>query len=270
MAGRGAGDVSRTAVDASDDGPVPGIAAESVSRQPDTPGAASSQDRPLQGDATTVRVEAAGSGVAELRVTPNPGGTAGAVAPHAPPVHTETTASSPATADGVLSVAAGESSDAGAGVTEGIGELTEFPDGAGGTSGASVDVSGLAASISRPLASGNGDYSVQVSLHPPELGQVRALLSFQGDVLHVTLTPEHAGGFEALSDAMPALHEQLSGGGVEVNVTLGHPGDPQGSDNQGDAPGAGRSDGSDGATPVAASSLAPPSLGEPGRIHLVL
>ena len=91
-----------------------------------------------------------------------------------------------------------------------------------------LDVSDLAASISRPLAGGNGDYSVQVSLHPPELGEVRALLSLQGDVLHVTLTPEHASGFEALSDAMPALHDQLAGGGVEVNVTLGHPGDASG------------------------------------------
>ncbi len=100
-------------------------------------------------------------------------------------------------------------------------DLAEFPDGAAGTAASTLDVGDLAASISRPLAAGNGDYSVQVSLHPPELGEVRALLSLQGDVLHVTLTPEHASGFEALSDAMPALHEQLAGGGVEVNVTLG-------------------------------------------------
>ena len=118
---------------------------------------------------------------------------------------------------------------------EGLPELAEFPDGGGGTTGASVDVSDLAASISRPLAGGSGDYSVQVSLHPPELGEVRALLSLQGDVLHVTLTPEHSTGFEALSDAMPALHDQLAGGGVEVNVTLGHPGDPQGGDGGGAA-----------------------------------
>ena len=98
-----------------------------------------------------------------------------------------------------------------------------------------LDISDLAASISRPLAGGNGDYSVQVSLHPPELGEVRALLSLQGDVLHVTLTPEHPSGFDALSDAMPTLHEQLAGGGVEVHVTLGQPGDPEGGDGRGAA-----------------------------------
>ena len=98
-----------------------------------------------------------------------------------------------------------------------------------------VDISDLATSISRPLAGGNGDYSVQVSLHPPELGEVRALLSLQGDVLHVTLTPDHSTGFDALSDAMPALHEQLAGGGVEVNVTLGHPGDAEGGEGRGAA-----------------------------------
>ena len=149
--------------------------------------------------------------------------------------------------------------------------LAEFPDGGGGTTGASVDVSDLAASISRPLAGGSGDYSVQVSLHPPELGEVRALLSLQGDVLHVTLTPEHSSGFEALSDAMPALHDQLSGGGVEVNVTLGHPGDPQGGDGGGaaDARSAGGTS-ADGATPAARPSASPTTNADPGRIHLVL
>ena len=109
---------------------------------------------------------------------------------------------------------------------EALSELAEFPDGGEGTAG--VDISDLAASISRPLAGGSGDYSVQVSLHPPELGEVRALLSLQGDVLHVTLTPDHSTGFDALSDAMPALHEQLAGGGVEVHVTLGPPGRTRG------------------------------------------
>ena len=148
-------------------------------------------------------------------------------------------------------------------------ELAEFPDAGGGTTG--VDISDLAASISRPLAGGSGDYSVQVSLHPPELGQVRALLSLQGDVLHVTLTPEHSGGFDALSDAMPALHEQLAGGGVEVHVTLGQPGDPEGGDGRGAAEdGLARTAASENATPDVPVAAIPISTAGPGRIHLVL
>jgi flagellar hook-length control protein FliK len=150
-------------------------------------------------------------------------------------------------------------------------ELAEFPDGAAGTAASTLDVSDLATSISRPLAAGNGDYSVQVSLHPPELGEVRALLSLQGDVLHVTLTPEHASGFEALSDAMPALHEQLAGGGVEVNVTLGQPGDARGEDGRRPAElGITPQVLSDDATSALTPSAFPINTAGPGRIHLVL
>jgi hypothetical protein len=158
----------------------------------------------------------------------------------------------------------------GAGKGELVG-LTEFPEDGGGTAGPSVDISGLAAAISRPLAAGNGDYSVQVSLHPPELGEVRALLSLQGDVLHVTLTPEHAGGYEALSDSLPALSEQLGGTGVEVNVTLGHPGEPPTGEDGGRDDSAGS-----GTTPFAsaeavdAPTALPDRAGGQGRIHLIL
>jgi Flagellar hook-length control protein FliK len=146
-------------------------------------------------------------------------------------------------------------------------ELGEVPDG-GGTTG--VDIGNLAAAISRPLTMGSGDYSVQVSLHPPELGEVRALLSLQGDVLHVTLTPEHSNGFDALSEAMPALHEQLAGGGVEVHVSLGQPGDPEGGHGRGGPEGrpAGTARRDD--TPPIVSDAAVPRASDPGRIHLVL
>jgi hypothetical protein len=145
-----------------------------------------------------------------------------------------------------------------------------FPDGGAGKAG-TVDIDDLAASISRPLAQGNGDYSVLVSLHPPELGEVRALLSLQGDVLHVTLTPEHASGFEALSEALPTLHDQLAGGGVEVNVTLGQPGDtPDGEGKRASDPGRGDATSSGGTTPPAAPPVVPITGGGPGRIHLVL
>ena len=100
---------------------------------------------------------------------------------------------------------------------------------------------------------------------------MRALLSLQGDVLHVTLTPEHSGGFDALSDAMPALREQLAGGGVEVHVTLGQPGDPEGGDGRGAAEdGLARTAGSQNATPDVPVAAIPISTAGPGRIHLVL
>ena len=199
---------------------------------------------------------AAAPGSVAVRLVPVPvrisvnGSAPGAAAP-AP------SAATPGT-PGPASVSAGE-----------LSEPAEFPDGGEGTPG--VDISDLAASISRPLAGGSGDYSVQVSLHPPELGEVRALLSLQGDVLHVTLTPDHSTGFDALSDAMPALHEQLAGGGVEVHVTLGHPGDPEGGDGRPapEAAPAGRAPSED-ATTTASTSAAPMTAAGPGRIHLVL
>ena len=185
------------------------------------------------------------------------------------PVRILANGSAPGAAASALSAATPGTPGPAAASAEALSELAEFPDGGEGTAG--VDISDLAASISRPLAGGSGDYSVQVSLHPPELGEVRALLSLQGDVLHVTLTPDHSTGFDALSDAMPALHEQLAGGGVEVHVTLGHPGDPDGSDGRG-APGAGPAAGapSDDATPAPSTSPVPMTAAGPGRIHLVL
>lgn len=149
--------------------------------------------------------------------------------------------------------------------------VTAFPDADEGVAAPGLDIGDLAASISRPLAAGSGDYSVQVSLHPPELGQVRALLSLQGDVLHVTLTPEHSSGFDALSDALPTLHDQLAGGGVEVHVSLGQPGEQHGGDAQ-----AGAEAGSAATTPsddtgrTLALSAVPTGSGDPGRIHLIL
>jgi Flagellar hook-length control protein FliK len=157
------------------------------------------------------------------------------------------------------------------GSAEEVPEPAEFPGGEEILETPTVDIGDLATSISRPLAGGNGDYSVQVSLHPPELGEVRALLSLQGDVLHVTLTPEHASGFEALSEALPALHEQMAGGGLQVNVTLGQPGDTQGEEGQRPAhSGPSANATSDDATPVAPPAAFASSSDGPGRIHLVL
>ena len=184
------------------------------------------------------------------------------------PVRIQVTGTTPGPAS-AISAPTADTSGTAAVSTEEVLDPAEIPDAGGGTAG--VDISDLAASISRPLAGGSGDYSVQVSLHPPELGQVRALLSLQGDVLHVTLTPDHSTGFDALSDAMPALHEQLAGGGVEVHVSLGQPGDPEGGDGRG-AAGAGLTGEppSDDAPPAVSVAAIPLSTGGPGRIHLVL
>jgi Flagellar hook-length control protein FliK len=160
-------------------------------------------------------------------------------------------------------------SDVGPVLSEDVPAAAEFPDSATAKAGGRVDIDDLATSISRPLAAGNGEYSVLVSLHPPELGEVRALLSLQGDVLHVTLTPEHAGGFDALAEALPTLHDQLGGGGVEVNVTLGQPGDTPGGDGGASEPGPGDKTPS-GATTPSAAPMVPITAGSPGRIHLVL
>jgi flagellar hook-length control protein FliK len=270
VAERGGGAQSGTPLDAEADGPGRSIAA-SVGPQPPDALVDTSTLHVDQSEVATV-VEGTGrSGTPQVRVAPNRELPSVSVVPRVEGVRAEATASSSdATASPVLTTATDGSSDSLAVATEEVGDLTEFPQGEIGSVDSSVDISGLAASISRPLAAGNGDYSVQVSLHPPELGEVRALLSYQGDILHVTLTPEHSSGFEALNDAMPSLHDQLSGGGVEVNVTLSHPGDPQDRENGAQKSGGGAGVGSDTPTPAADASSAPPDPGQPGRINLVL
>jgi hypothetical protein len=185
------------------------------------------------------------------------------------PVRIQRNGATPGAEVSALSGATAGTSVTAAAPAEEVLELAEFPDGGEGTTG--LDIGDLAASISRPLSMGSGDYSVQVSLHPPELGEVRALLSLQGDVLHVTLTPEHSNGFDALSEAMPALHEQLAGGGVEVHVSLGQPGDPEGGHGRGASEGgpAGTAQPDD-ATPIVSVAAVPMRAADAGRIHLVL
>jgi hypothetical protein len=89
--------------------------------------------------------------------------------------------------------------------------------------------------------------------------------------LHVTLTPEHSSGFDALSDALPTLHDQLAGGGVEVHVSLGQPGDQPGGDGGATAQAAsGATTPSDGTSQSLSLSAVPVTSGDPGRIHLIL
>ena len=248
------------------DGSGPSTGASLPAHLPHAFGAGSTSD---DGSRTAAVADVTGEGSGEVRGLADHGAAPGSAALRAGPVRIQANDTTPGAAASALSVASTGAPGTAAVSAEEVLELTELPDGAGGTTG--LDVNNLAASISRPLAGGSGDYSVQVSLHPPELGEVRALLSLQGDVLHVTLTPEHSSGFDALSDAMTALHEQLTGGGVEVHVTLGQPGDPEGGQGRGAAEArvAGQAPSDEGTT-VAAAPAIPVSTDGPGRIHLVL
>jgi len=263
------GDDALSALPPPQDGSGSSTVVDVVARGLHTLGAGSTSDGVSRNPADT---DVIGKGVGEARGVADREAAPGSTALHSGPVRIlvngTTTPGAAVSAVSAATTGTGASGTPAVSAEEVL-ELAEFPDADGGTTG--VDISGLAASISRPLAGGSGDYSVQVSLHPPELGQVRALLSLQGDVLHVTLTPEHSSGFDALSDAMPALHEQLAGGGVEVHVTLGQPGNPEGGDDRGAAKdGLAGTAPSDNATPDVPVAAIPISTGGPGRIHLVL
>jgi flagellar hook-length control protein FliK len=261
------GDDVLAAVAPAQDGSGPETVASLAAQLPHALGAGSTSDGAGRNPAPT---DVTGKGDGEARGVADRGAAPGSAALGSGPVRIQVNGSTPGAAASALSAPATGTSGTAVVSADGVLEPAEFPDAGGGTTG--VAISDLAASISRPLAEGNGDYSVQVSLHPPELGEVRALLSLQGDVLHVTLTPEHPSGFDALSDAMPALHEQLAGGGVEVHVTLGQPGDPEGGDGRAaaEAGPAGKAPSDDATPPVVSVSATPVSTGGPGRIHLVL
>jgi Flagellar hook-length control protein FliK len=245
--------------------------AGSATALPDTPGDGSDPDGIPSNSNPAVRTPEVAAVSAAMQISADRTAPSGLGALHVGSQTVHVAGSAPAATASVASAMGTGASAAGPVSTDEVTDLAEFPDGAMGTTASTLDVSDLAASISRPLAAGNGDYSVQVSLHPPELGEVRALLSLQGDVLHITLTPEHASGFEALSDAMPALHEQLAGGGVEVNVTLGQPGDTHGEEGRRLAnPGLSPQIPSDDATSALMPSSFPANAAGPGRIHLVL
>lgn len=136
---------------------------------------------------------------------------------------------------------------------------------------AAPDLQALSASFSRVLVQGDGDYSVSVSMHPPELGEVRALLSLRGDVLQVVLTAHQEVGHGALAAVLPELRDQLSTGGLHVDVSLGQP-DAQAGGDRGSAgrptdPGRDRTDPDPAPTPTAP---APTPVDADARIHLVL
>jgi hypothetical protein len=87
-----------------------------------------------------------------------------------------------------------------------------------------LNVGELAGAISRPMNEGNGAYTVRIAMHPADLGHLQAVVTLRGNDLQVSLTPQTQQGRDALTNAVHTLKEELSRGGVNVNVTLHDPG----------------------------------------------
>ena len=137
--------------------------------------------------------------------------------------------------------------------------------------GPALDLPSLSASFSHALTPGDGEYSVSVSMHPPELGEVRALLSLRGDILQVVLTPHQELGHATLATALPALRDHLASGGLQVDVSLGHPGSDAGPDQGPTSGSAGRAGpGHDGPSRVREPDVTPVATTSDTRIHVVL
>ena len=128
-----------------------------------------------------------------------------------------------------------------------------------------LDVGAVVGAISRPVVDGGG-YSVVVAMHPSELGQLQAVVSQHGNDLHVVITPETRPGHDALASAVNTLRDELSRGGLNVNVTLRDPGSHPGERRDGASTPATRTDDATTISPRAPESL---TLGA-SQIHLVL
>ena len=91
------------------------------------------------------------------------------------------------------------------------------------TETSSLDVSDLASSISQTTLGSNGSYTVNVAMHPSDLGHVQAVVSLNGSDLHVAITPQTQTGHTALANAVESLKSELSRSGLNVNVSLRDP-----------------------------------------------
>ena len=100
------------------------------------------------------------------------------------------------------------------------------------SSAPSLDVTDLATSISQAVFGADGSYTLNVAMHPNELGHVQAVVSLNGDDLHVAITAQTSTGHEALSNAVDSLKSELSRGGLNVNVSLRDPESQAGSSHE--------------------------------------
>ena len=91
------------------------------------------------------------------------------------------------------------------------------------TEPSSLDVSDLASTISQATLGSDGSYTINVAMHPNDLGHVQAIVSLNGADLHVAITPQTPAGHAALASAVESLKSELSRSGLNVNVSLRDP-----------------------------------------------
>jgi flagellar hook-length control protein FliK len=100
------------------------------------------------------------------------------------------------------------------------------------TEAASLDVTSLASSISQATLGSDGSYTINVAMHPSDLGHVQAVVSLNGVDLHVAITPQTPTGHAALANAVETLKGELSRSGLNVNVSLRDPESRSGTRNE--------------------------------------
>jgi hypothetical protein len=91
------------------------------------------------------------------------------------------------------------------------------------TESSPLDVSDLASSISQATLGSDGSYTINVAMHPSDLGHVQAVVSLSGVDLHVAITAQTPTGHAALANAVESLKSELSRSGLNVNVSLRDP-----------------------------------------------
>jgi hypothetical protein len=96
----------------------------------------------------------------------------------------------------------------------------------------SLDVPELANSISQAVLGPGGSYTINVAMHPADLGHVQAVVTLSGNDLHVAIAPQTPAGHAALASAADALKSELSRSGLNVNVSLRDPDSRSGRGNE--------------------------------------
>jgi trimeric autotransporter adhesin len=86
-----------------------------------------------------------------------------------------------------------------------------------------LDVNDLASSISQATLGADGSYTINVAMHPSDLGHMQAVVSLNGVDLHVAITPQTSTGHAALTNVVESLKSELSRSGLNVNVSLRDP-----------------------------------------------
>ncbi len=129
-----------------------------------------------------------------------------------------------------------------------------------------LDVSAVSQAVLQHISSGNGGHALILAMHPAALGHMEAVVSIGHEGIQVSLRPQTEAGHGALASSLDALKSELAQGGMNVSVTLRHPGSqPQNGSWPSPTEPAHASESGPGATMQAAVVM---STG--GQIHLVL